>query len=715
VCPREVRMTRVLAGLAILLSLSSGVATAAPGQPRVPARFDFSAIDRLWAIASALERDEEPAPDAWDALVRTPGYAALIAHERGYGLDFLQRNLRLVFKPSLAADLAKAPRTVALRHFLDLKDRRAALQAFQARVQQSGVERNGLDIARAWIPRASFDRVGVPTVTFIVFARDARGGYGPLIFDLVYACDQGDAFKDLFAHEAFHYYRREQAPYDAGAVPQRYTAVLDALGKIQDEGIADQIDKAAAIEAGREPASTYDRDYRKAMAETPRTLASLDDLLCRLAASPSDASRLGSQMNAAIPMSGHPTGYFMTRAVLAHAGRAEVVRTFNNPFAFFFLYNAAALGDAALPRLSNRAMAALRHVAREVGAPVEPALVRAAVQDGIDTTALHALQEVAGRLAADQEPDAGLWDRLFQSPGMRTYFDHEGDGRERMQDAIGLACKPSRAADLEKALQRGSGTVRYFADYRKEAEAIAREWERWEQSGAFARSLAQAWPYLPPDARETLAGVSLATACLGSADVRFGYELLLVDPLYLRQRSPDVLPALVRLHLLWRYKDAVRPYDPEMITRRQAAFLDTWETIQHRGLWDLMGRELGDPQTAEARTRYDARLKEAAALFRRADAIMARAAARDPSAWREFEGLGRELYVGLGCPLGHFMAAAVKAAFGQEALAATTGHPVAFVQLYQRAARAKGGLPRFSPQSLALLAQLERDAIRRGR
>ena len=74
-------------GLVCLLFLVGNLGNAA--EKSVPTGgFDFTAIDRLWDIVSVLEKDQEPLEDAWEALVRSPGYAALISHEGYYNLDF---------------------------------------------------------------------------------------------------------------------------------------------------------------------------------------------------------------------------------------------------------------------------------------------------------------------------------------------------------------------------------------------------------------------------------------------------------------------------------------------------------------------------------------------------------------------------------------------------------------------------------------------------
>jgi hypothetical protein len=695
--------------LIIGLILAAGSTFAAQAGPAA-GKFDFSAIDRLWKIVAVLESDREPADEEWEGLVRTPGYSALIAHEGSYGLAFLKRNLRLVFKPSQAGELEKANKSRAALHFLDLKAKKAALMEFQSRLQNPAVASEALDLLRPWLPDKSIEKRSAPTAAFIIFDRDARGGYGPLIFDLLYAFDQGDAFKFLYAHESSHYFHRELAAYDSGNVRQSLGDVLFALSMIPDEGMADQIDKPTVL-FGNEARvnSDYGREYKKNMIDSPRILGALDRLLCRLEESPAEANRISGEMFGAIPQSGHPTGYFMTRAILDDGGKAELIRTFNNPFAFYYLYNAAALRNPELPRLSNGAITALRNLEKQIIPAPETGLSRAAMFSGVDLSVVASLQKITAILAEDKEPEAALWDGFFSNPGYRTFFALEGDSRTRLQNAISLAFKPGRAAELQQAIDKGSNTLKYMLQYKNNAAAVVQACERFRTDRAFEKAVEQVHLYLSGKSSDILADATIALIFLGSADVRPVYEPMLIDPLDLWS-SAEKMAKYIRLHLISHHLDKIRPYDSSMLTRRQATFLDAWETIQCRGLADLLTRLAADTSDPESMKRYDLRAKDVPRLLAEMDRIMSRAA-DDSKAWTEFEALQRDLFIGLGCPVGQFMAGTILDVLGRETLAETTGNPPAFLRAYRKAALKKGGRPAFSDQSVAYLAKLESEAL----
>ena len=73
-----------------------------------------------------------------------------------------------------------------------------------------------------------------------------------------------DLFIPLYAHEAFHYYRDKLAAFSEGDILLAHQGILMALNMIQNEGLADLIDKPASIFSGGPRAdSTYALEYRK--------------------------------------------------------------------------------------------------------------------------------------------------------------------------------------------------------------------------------------------------------------------------------------------------------------------------------------------------------------------------------------------------------------------------------------------------------------------
>lgn len=674
--------------------------------------FDFSAMDKIWEIISILKRNEEPSEDIWDSLIRTPGYVALISYESYYGLDFLKRNLRLVFKPSMAEELEKVRDNRSVRHFLDVKKKQEEIKDFQAKIQNPSVEAKALELLKSWFPVGAFDgREPIP-VSFIVFAKDARGGYGRLIFDVIYALERGEEFIPLFAHEAFHYYRGKLMAYQEGDVLLTHQYVIMAVDMIQNEGMADQIDKTTTLfEGGSRFDSSYALRYRENMAETPKILGKLDDLLFHLTENNSRYSEIGRDMRSAIPMSGHPTGYFMTRSILKQLGKKDLVRTFNNPFAFFYLYNIAALKDTGLPRLSNGAILGLHEMEKKYVPLPETKLAAAAMVPGFDFSAVEYFRKITTQLKQDKEPESELWDRFFRNPGYRALFSQEPSySREQISEFISLVFKPSRENELIAALTEGTSyRLNHFAHHMKEKESVFKVLEQYRDGQFFNKAVNQVTTLLPPKVRDDIFA-PLVSLIYFADDLRYGYPVMLVDPLYLAG-EPESFSYYLKLYLIWVSADRAQPFHEEKLTLRQYAFFDGLKRIQLYGFCDLLSFEDGSLENIDVYSRYQNTLSEVPQFIRELDVLLTRAA-DSPEVWEEFSSAINTFFIRPGCPVGYVMAKTIEDVFGREALAECFGNPFAFIRLYHKSALKKGNLPIFSSESLNYINQLGSECCR---
>ena len=674
--------------------------------------FDFSAMDKIWEITSILEQDEEPSEDMWNSLIRTPGYAALISHERYYGMDFLKRNFRLVFKPSMAEELKKAKNNRSVQHFLDLKEKEAEIKNFQQQIQNPSVQAEALELLNPWFPAGTLDdREQIPA-SFIIFARDARGGYGRLIFDIIYALEMGEEFVPLFAHEAFHYLRGKSMTYDEGDILLPHQYILMAVDMIQNEGMADQIDKTASLfEGGSRFESSYAQRYRENLMETPRILWTLDANLFRLTEDNPRYSEIGRTMISAVPMSGHPTGYFMTRAILERLGKEELVRTFNNPFAFFYLYNSAALKDDGLPRLSNGAILGLYEMEKIYVQVPETKLAAAALVSGFDFSGVEYFRNISAVLMQDEEPESELWDRFFRNPGYRALFAHETSySREKISEFISLVFKPSREAELEAALTAGrSYSLNHFIQHKKEMETVSNAVKQYRDGKFFNQAVNCVKTLLPPKTNEDIS-TPLVSFIYFSDDLRFGYPVMVVDPMYL-VGEPDSFSYYLKLYLIWVSADRVQPFNDDRLTQREHAFIDGFKRIQQFGFCDLLSFDDGSLEKMNVFSRYENALSEVPQFIRELDVLLTRAA-DDPEVWKEFSTAINKFFSRPGCPVGYIMAKTIEDVYGRRALAECLGNPFAFILLYHKSALRKGDLPVFCSESLNYISQLESECCR---
>jgi hypothetical protein len=355
-----IREKLVWAGLVLVL-LAASVSVRAQAVPRPePTAADLTGLEKFLELTAILEKDQEPAQELWDAMYATPGYAVLL--QREFQRDYLSERFRLAFMPSRAAalqDLMKKEtglRAKILPHYVRAKAMRGAIERWAAEQRPAELYMQAIEKARALLPVGAVS--GRPAVSFVIFAPDSRG-YDPVVLDALYCMDKGGRLVDLVGHEFHHYYRNRLVDLNQDQ------ATLWTINQIQGEGIADLIDKAEWI---REPAAepTPDaKDFVVLYRKSPSVIRTMDGLLARMGELKTGRGTLGNELRQAVPQSGHPTGLYMAMVILEELGKTSLVGVADDPFAFFRLYQEAAMKrDGDTPRFSDQALAFLDKLAR---------------------------------------------------------------------------------------------------------------------------------------------------------------------------------------------------------------------------------------------------------------------------------------------------------------------------------------------------------------
>jgi len=324
--------------------------------------FDFSAIEPFWKIVSVLERDEEPTDAEWDSLLLKPGYKMLLSKEMK--MDWMKKYLRIAVMPSRQHEVqtwiekgywdAKFP-----LHFWDVVKQKDSIQLFVKELKKSAIQQQALKIALDYFP-ADMHVEELPPVSFIFFDKDARG-YDPILMDAFYALEKykTQELPYLLAHEMHHYIRNKRRVFAYPAEENTDFNLIWTFDQIHMEGIADQIDKDLmfAVSANKKRTNRY----QELLLKTPMHIRQLDRLLVAYAEDSANAKEIGVAIRKAVPMSGHPMGYFMAKTILQFESKAVLMCKIGNPFAFLQRYQEAALKSGGTkPVFSEKAIALIK-------------------------------------------------------------------------------------------------------------------------------------------------------------------------------------------------------------------------------------------------------------------------------------------------------------------------------------------------------------------
>ena len=203
------------------------------------------------------------------------------------------------------------------------------------------------DFASEFLPEDAPDRCQAPPVAFVIFGSGGRGGSEGVAVNLLsFSKKTGPQQQERYlAHELHHAFRERISEVSLPDRGDPAFRMLVALTQLEKEGVADQIDKEPMLaNIERYPAHFKKRAkvYKKWMAETPERLRRVDSLTQAIVEAPSKLREHGKAVFDTLPLSGHPTGYYMAEVIEDQFGKEALVETVGHPFDFLHRYNRAA-------------------------------------------------------------------------------------------------------------------------------------------------------------------------------------------------------------------------------------------------------------------------------------------------------------------------------------------------------------------------------------
>ncbi len=164
-----------------------------------------------------------------------------------------------------------------------------------------------------------------------------------------------DFLKTFIAHEFHHYYRNFF--YDFSQDQQ----ILWVINQVQGEGIADQINvgewfhnKTLFPEYSQKGRNKGYLDWYE---KSPEIIREMDRLFSAMFDFPEQKGKLGAELQDIIPLSGHPTGFYMANLIIEQLGKKVLIEDVKNPFAFFRHYKEAAdKKKGVTPTLSDKSI-----------------------------------------------------------------------------------------------------------------------------------------------------------------------------------------------------------------------------------------------------------------------------------------------------------------------------------------------------------------------
>lgn len=732
--------------LYMLLCFVVLIASDAHSEDKSQPHFDLSSIEQFLDVTTLLSEEIEPSTAQWDALLNSSGYHTLRTHEPGYSPSFFKEYFSLVFRPSMRDQLNTKLKLLdqnrtnswydskdyqTLRHFCMVRDARPRLIEQCKLLKKSAMYDKARKIAAEYLPPGSMEEG--PILCFLIFAPDARG-YSPILLDLGFIMFHSDPMR-LIAHELHHYYINSlwKFTFSATSVDEQEYYLLHSMGQIYKEGIADLIDKPTLHYSGKHADPIKEENsqkYRQLVMDTPEVLSKLDTFLIDIDRYPENRYELGRKFAAAVPQSGHPTGYYMARTIVEEFDKDFLIEDTGNPFAFFRKFNMAIKKkDPKCASFSDRAMTVINYLEDKYitnkYSRIHDLGVAESPKHGLDLQSVDRFIEIVSLLEKDCEPSPVQWKDLFRTFGYHKLVKGEGVhfGREHhFKKYLRLIFKPSERDRLEvelETLKRQDPDrwpdVIHLCKVRENKASLIALIRKLKDPSTLQKVMESATQFLPMSAaqcRPCVCFLFFRNDIRGSLEWR---EPVLVDLLGAQQSplGPEIFSSL----FLWcNLAGQALPYNLNEVDKRDFPLLTQIFNVYREGIANLIGKSYNtfkSPYIKEKTQRFQSRLAAAPEIISTLDTFLVEMSSGAVDQYKSSQKFASAI-PGNGGELGYYMAKVIIESKGLDELRDVAGNPFSFFKVYNEAINEnKEGIGGFSSQGMKALMLLENKYVKK--
>lgn len=326
---------------------------------------NIDAAIKYWQLTDSLKQNKPITDEQWKTFINLDGnktYARSVFDSAS--LVSYRRALEMVYMPKNAAWLkknldAKYWYAILIKRYKDQED---SLKTYLQQTLQSPAYKNVMyKYVYEYLPKNDRHEVKNLKIYYNALAMDAVS-YPNGIFISLMAGVNNSKIKNgiLEAHELHHQLRSQMKTKNT---KPEHVGLFYAIGSIQNEGIADMIDKKPTVALPGDPSEIGDWLLKNA----PATIKTLDSVITVMARSKGASFQTERYYRNLLRSSaGHMPGFYMASMIENNGYKKQMIKHADNPFRFFYLYNKAAKKDAGHPPVfSEEAMIYLETLEKE--------------------------------------------------------------------------------------------------------------------------------------------------------------------------------------------------------------------------------------------------------------------------------------------------------------------------------------------------------------
>lgn len=322
----------------------------------VAQKVDLTSVDEFLKVTSTLKQGKEISEEQWEKFNNSSCYNRFAKSENKFLINTIKTSIQIVFgteaksdsilnisKEEMSASKALMMKKLILTNYQDINENYSSIQTFRKNYDFDSLIVKSIQRLSTFLSIPIDSTTEFKPVLFFFLNADCKDTDEALFidFNLIFKMTEQQRI-DLLAHEYFHNYRRSFENHDFN-----YKCDLNfMLDMIQNEGIADQIDKSQGYESyyseiirSTELTEIMVNSYNQAVYD----LEKIQNIIISYTKDESTENRMVNELLEIYKFNGHPIGFYMSNQILKAGYRKEMIETFYNPFEFYKLYNLAAI------------------------------------------------------------------------------------------------------------------------------------------------------------------------------------------------------------------------------------------------------------------------------------------------------------------------------------------------------------------------------------
>lgn len=340
---------------------------------------DLTSVDEFLKVTAILKEGNEISVKQWQDFDSSSCYKEYANRKDPFVINTIKNTINIVFGHEKSAvkdsilritpkEMIDNPKMMfekgLLTNYLDVYANYVSIQSFRKNYDFIALAEKAKQRLGAFLGVPIDSLVKLKPVYFLFISLDGTAKDFAIYVDFNLIYKEAEAQRiNFLAHEFFHNYREHFENHDFN-----YKCDINrCIDNIQNEGIADQIDKSEGYQKSftnlGETTETI-KIWTDLYNQAPTDLERFQNLMIKYWKKKITENETVDEMLKIVKFNGHPIGFYMSSQIIKAGYGQEMLKTFYNPYQFFNLYNKAAKKLNTF-QLSNEFMDYLRSITKE--------------------------------------------------------------------------------------------------------------------------------------------------------------------------------------------------------------------------------------------------------------------------------------------------------------------------------------------------------------